>query len=148
MFYGTYFSLFIPFLNHSRLHASCAEESQQGIERLEDQIRSLQTQKTAVESELELVRTQLKEKSEQHQSLQVEVRQLCSVNKKYHTLVAEHKSLQHSEQELQGRCEKLEARVQLLEEHLARTQEDTQRQHNQHAQELQREKWVGHSYDY
>lgn len=46
MFYGTYFYFFIPF--HSRLHASCAEESQQGIERLEDQIRSLQTQKVGM----------------------------------------------------------------------------------------------------
>ena len=51
-------------------------------------------------------------------------------------------SLRHSEQELQSCCEKLEGQVQMLEEHLAKTQEDKQRQHNQHAQELERERWV------
>ena len=34
----------------------------------------------------------------------------------------------------------------MLEEHLAKTQEDKQRQHNQHAQELERERWVLHKY--
>ncbi|KAL5473449.1 hypothetical protein EMCRGX_G027934 [Ephydatia muelleri] len=123
-----------------RLHSEAEREKLKMVEKSDDQLRELQLQKATSDTELASVKVRLQERVEQCQTVQMELRQLSGINKKYQTLVAEHTSLKQSEQEAVRVADKLQGSVQLLEEHIAMLQADTQGQLDAHRQQLERER--------
>ncbi|XP_064406976.1 centrosomal protein of 83 kDa-like [Halichondria panicea] len=61
---------------------------------LEDKVRQLSTAKSGLESELELLRSQLSDKTNELQSVMMEMKQIAGVSRKYQSLLSEHRKLE------------------------------------------------------
>lgn len=127
-----------------RMRGSAVEDCQLKIDKLEVAVSLVNSEKSQLESQLDIVSTKLQDKSDQLQPLLSEVQQLSKISRKYHTLSAEHRSLQQSELKLREAGKGLEETVCHLEGELFKTrQEMAQTQENwKQSMELERQSWL------